>query len=280
MRAWAWLGLIAYAAAVTFPHEQVQLIVGRIADRLTRPGLYRVAAELGIALAVILTTVLFGRVRTHAERWRIAGFWALTLGLIWSTWRVFTANNTELVHYPQYFPEGMALLAMTWSPVESLCWIALLGGLDEAYQYWVLYPKRVSALDFNDIYMDLLGGAAGVVFAMAFLKAKRRAGPRIGIAALMGTIGAGVVLWLAGKMALYESDPRAHWFALSRQPAAPFWSVITPLGPHHVHELLPAEGIALILATIAVYGALERAVMIRPQINADARGSKEMGSSA
>ena len=191
----AWIGFVGYAAAVTFPHEQVQLIVGHIADRLTRPGLYRVSAEIAIALAAAATIVLLWRLRTHPERARIAGYWALTLGLIWCTWRVFTANNTELVHYPQYFPEGMALVAMTLSPIESLAWITLFAGLDEGYQYWVLYPKRVSALDFNDIYMDLLGGAAGALFAMAFLHCSRRRGRfwiwRPGVLAMLGTIGAG-----------------------------------------------------------------------------------------
>ena len=85
-------------------------------------------------------------------------------------WSVLTANNTELVHFPQYFPEGMALAALTLSPVESLAWLTLLGGLDEDFQYVFLMHGRPVSLDFNDIYMDLIGGAAGVVFAMAWLR--------------------------------------------------------------------------------------------------------------
>lgn len=257
----AWIGLIVYAAAVTFPHEQVQLVVGAIADRLTRPGLYRVSAEIGIALAVLATVVLFWRLRTHRERNRVGVYWLITIALIWGTWRVFTANNTELVHYPQYFPEGVALVAMTLSPVESLSWIALAAGLDEGYQYWVLYPQRVSAFDFNDIYMDLLGGAAGIVFALAFLDCTMRGGriwKRPGVLAFAGVIVAGVVLWAAGLMALHQDSPQPHWFALSRQPDAPFWSILPPLGPHHVHELTPVEGILLIVVTIAVYASVER----------------------
>jgi hypothetical protein len=258
--------MIAYAAAVTFPHEQVQEIVGHIADRLTRPGLYRVSAEIAIGLVVIATLVLVWRLRRNTERVRIAAFWVLTMGLIWCTWRVFTSNNTELVHYPQYFPEGMALVAMTASPVESLAWITIFAGLDEAYQYWVLYPTRVTAWDFNDIYMDLLGGAAGIVFAMALLKCGRRKGAmriwRPGVVALFGSIALGVVLWATGRMTIYESDPRPHWFGLSRLPVAPFWTVIVPSGPRVVHELLPPEGIVLIVATIAVYGLLEWRVQV------------------
>lgn len=265
----AWVALILYAAAVTFPHEQVQLIVGRMADLLTRPGLYRVSAAIAIALAVLASAVLFRRLTVQTEWRQIAAFWALVMGLIWCTWRLFTANNTELVHYPQYFPEGAALLAMTLSPVESLAWIALLGGLDEGYQYWVLYPKRISAFDYNDIYMDLLGGAAGIMFAAAFLSCAPRKGRaqfwnRAGVFALLGTIAVGIGLWATGRMALHQDDPRPHWFALSRQPTPPFWSILPELGPHHIHELKPAEGTLLILLTIAIYGVFERLVRIEP----------------
>jgi hypothetical protein len=262
----AWTGWIVYSAAVTFPHEQVQLLVGAIADRLTRPGLYRVSAEIGIALAVVVTAVLGRQLAGHPERRRIAAYWALTLGLIWCTWRVFTGNNTELVHYPQYFPEGIALVAMTLSPVESLAWITLAAGLDEGYQYWVLYPQRVSAFDYNDIYMDLLGGAAGVLFAMAFLSCRRREGPariwkRPGVVALAAVIVTGVVLWGTGLMALHQDNPHPHWFALSRQKT-PFFSIVPGLGPHQVHELAPLEGTLLIMVTIGVNAMLERRVRI------------------
>ncbi len=257
----AWAGLLMYAAAVTFPHEQVQLLVGKIADLLTRPGLYRLSAAVGVLLAAWATVMLFRRLRAHSQRRTIAAFWTVTLFLIWCTWRVFTANNTELVHYPQYFPEGAALLVMTLSPMESLAWIALLGGLDEAYQYWILYPRRISSLDFNDIYMDLLGGAAGMVFAAAFLdRPKTRATKRTGLAALAAVIAGGFVLRATGVMALRQDEPAPYWFALSRQKPGPFWSVVPALGPHSIHELTPLEGTLLILATIAVYGVFERIV--------------------
>ncbi len=249
----AWTGLLLYAAAVTFPHEQVQLIVGRVADLLTRPGLYRLSAAVALALGAVVTAILLRSLRAHPARRKIAAFWVVTLGLLWLTWRVFIANNTELVHYPQYFPEGVALAAITLSPTESLAWIALAGGLDEAYQYWVLYPRRVTALDFNDIYMDVVGGAAGIVFAGAFLNKRKRATQRPGMIALASVIVAGILLWSTGHIAYRQYDPHPHWFALSRQKPSPFWSLVPGAGPHFIHELTPIEGILLILATIAIY---------------------------
>jgi hypothetical protein len=114
--------------------------------------------------------------------------------------------------------------------------------------------------------MDLLGGAAGVLFAMAFLSCDRRKGParawkRPGVTALAAVIGTGIGLWAMGLMALHQDDPHPHWFALSRQKTA-FFSIVPRLGPHHVHELTPLEGTLLILLTIGVYAALERRVRI------------------
>jgi hypothetical protein len=246
-RIWAWTGLIAYAAAVTLPHEQVQLIVGRIADRITLKGVYRASAALALAEVAVLTLLLAWRLAVHPERRRIGAYWILTVALICATWVAFTANATELIHYPQYFPEGAALMAMTLSPAESLAWVALLGGVDEGYQYWVLYPRRVSSFDFNDIYMDLLGGAAGVVFAMAFFGVRRNGGwwKRPGVATLAAaTVVLGMLSW-------------SGLIRLSRQNV-PFWSIMPALGPHHVHELSPIEGVVLIAATIALYAPYAR----------------------
>jgi len=104
---------MAYAAAVTFPHENVQWVVNQYAARVTLPHLYRLSAEIALTQAVLFTAIVVWRLRAQAERITQVVFWILTLALIWFTWRAFTANNTELVHYPQYIPEGVALIALT-----------------------------------------------------------------------------------------------------------------------------------------------------------------------
>lgn len=264
---WIWAAIAAYAAAVTFPHQNVQFVVNEIAMRITHKRLYEASAAIAFLEVALLTLVLFKRLAGQAERRRLALYWLLTIALIGGTWRSFTANNVELVHYPQYFPEGAALVALTLSPAESLTWVTLLGGLDECFQYWHLMGSKPVPYDFNDVYMDLLGGAAGVIFAMAFLGWKARHGAsrslkrtliRPGVAAILGVTAAGILLWLAGLMQLYEDKTKPHaWFALSRAKAPAFWFVDPANGPHTYHTLSPIEGPILILATIALYAALD-----------------------
>ncbi len=183
------------------------------------------------------------------------------------------ANNTELVHFPQYFPEGVALMGLTLSPVESMNWLAVFAWLDEGYQYIWLTHGRATLLDFNDIYMDLIGGAAGIIFAMALMswerrtRESRRSFPKEvlrkpGVRVVLGVLAVGASLLVSGKLVVYEVHGiPAHWFALSRLKTESFW-YFQPiiLGPHHFHELMPVEGILLILLTLPVFAPLEQIV--------------------
>jgi hypothetical protein len=269
---WSWAAFVAYAAAVTFPHENAQWLVNEIAIRITHPRLYQLSAAITAMEAVGLTWILVRRLRKQPAWRTLAVFWIVTLALIGFTWRVFTANNVELVHYPQYIPEGMALMALTLSPVESLAWITLFGSLDESYQYAVLSYSRQVPFDFKDVYMDLLGGAAGVLLAMAFLHCGRRergardARPlwkRPGIAAILSVMAIGILLWASGLMLPFEDKADTHhWFALSRFRAPAFWFQVVANGPNKYHTLSPVEGPILIPATIGLYAVIDRRVKI------------------
>lgn len=270
---WAWPGVFIYACAVTFPHQPVQELLGQIARRVTLRRVYQGSAAIALIEAGVLTFFFVQGLRGQKSRRWLALFWLLSFALMAGTWRLFTANNTELVHYPQYFPEGIALLALTLSPAESMAWVAIFGGLDEAFQYTFLVSGRPLPYDFNDVYMDLVGGAAGVIFAMSVLGCERETAVRAGVgkilkkpgvALILGIVTAGIVLWASGKMLLYEAEGSpSHWFSLSRLKTPTFW-YFSPsiLGPHHFHELSPIEGPILILATIALYGVLDRAFRI------------------
>jgi hypothetical protein len=267
---WGCVGLLAYAALATFPHQPVQWLMNEIALRSSRPTVYLWSARIGAVEVLVLTAVVIFRLRKQEGRFVIAISWIVTFALILLTWHTFTANELEFVHYPQYIPEGVILVALTLSPAESLCWVVILGGLDEAFQYAVLSRLRAAPYDFNDVFMDLLGGAAGVLLGMVFLRCTRRDQPvqlrkRPGIIALLGIVGTGIVLWATGFMLLFEdkTDTR-HWFSLSRFKAPAFWFMVVENGPNKYHTLSPVEGPILILATIALYSIIDHRLKISP----------------
>ena len=281
-RLWGWAGLILYAGAVTFPHQPVQDMLGRFTDRFGREPLYQISVTIALILGAAATLLFVLALRGQTERKRLAALWILSFALMTGVWRLLMANNTELVHFPQYFPEGMALLALTLSPVESMAWVALFGWLDEGYQYIYLTHGRATLLDFNDIYMDLIGGAAGIIFAMTLLRSEPRMREswrgfwkgilrKPGVLAVLGVLAVGTLLLMSGKLLIYEAPGApAHWFALSRLKTESFWySEPIVLGPHSFHELMPPEGILLILATIALCAVLDRRsrVLAKPAID-------------
>jgi hypothetical protein len=234
-----WIGLLLYAALATFPHQPVQWLMNEIALRSSRPQVYLWSARIGIVEAVILTAVLLFRLRKQETRAEPAIFWIVTFGLIWFTWRALTANELEFVHYPQYIPEGIIFVALTLSATESLAWVVIFGGLDEAFQYAVLSRLRRD----QPVQLRKLPG----------------------IRVLLGIVGTGIFLWVTGFMLLFENkaDTR-HWFSLSRFTAPAFWFEVVENGPNKYHTLSPIEGPILILAAIALYSIIDRRVRILP----------------
>jgi hypothetical protein len=90
---------------------------------------------------------------------------------------------------------------------------------------------------------------------------------RPGVLAILGVLTAGAVLLMSGKLLVYEfPGAPAHWFALSRLKTESFW-YFQPivLGPHHFHELMPPEGILLILVSIPVFAPIERKLKFLPK---------------
>jgi hypothetical protein len=279
-KAWGWTGLCVYAAAVSFPHQQVQDVVGHLAERITLRRLYQASVALALIEGAALMALFLVCVRhlqgKYERRW-LTAYWLLSFALMVGTWRLFTANNTELVHYPQYFPEGVALMALTVSAADSLAWITLFACLDEGFQYVFLMRGRAAPFDFNDVYMDLAGAAAGIVFAMAVLGCERsivdrgwakRILTKPGIMLNLAIVVSGIALWASGKMVLYEAPGSSgHWFSLSRLSTPTFW-YFSPviLGPHHFHELSPVEAPILIFSTIALFALLDRNLRIAPPL--------------
>jgi len=265
---WGWLLLLIYAPLVTFPHDVVQDYVAQIANRYTHKRLYQGAAVIGIAIGVLVTVAFFRAVRRFKAAPIVSKFWILTLALIVTAWSGFMANNVEIVHFPQYFPEGVLLLALTGSAMEAVAWGTFFGGLDECFQYWFLVRGKPVPYDFNDIFMDLLGTAAGVVFALSFLRLERRNPKepwsretfcRPGTILIAGVVALAILLWAGGLMTLYEAPGAPpHWFSLSRQTKLPFWFSIGFLGPRTFHELSPVEGPLVNLAGIALYSLITR----------------------
>ena len=266
---------MAYSALVTFPHQPVQDFVGWLVKELGRPNVYRIAAAVGLLIGAALTWQLAGILKKkkpeHGAFGVVAKLWLLTFVLIAGTWAILTVNNTELVHYPQYLPTGFLVMVLTGSPIETLAWVTLFAGVDEGFQYAYLHAGWGVPFDFNDIYMDLLGGALGMLLAAVILGPKTQSPGeasrnwlqnlcrRPGVLVQFSVVAISLILLASGHLALYDehSDPQ-HWFVMSRNIPKSFWFFDETWGPRTIHTLSPIEGPILIALTIAAYAVLDR----------------------
>jgi hypothetical protein len=159
-------------------------------------------------------------------------------------------------------------MALTLSPLESLSWILITGGLDECFQYWYLHGTWAVPYDFNDVFMDFAGGALGVMFAMAFLRVEKRHGAPFSIkpatAVLAAIVASGLILFASGKLLLYKNDALPYWIALSRLRMPGFWFFDETWGPKVFHTLTPVEGPILLLAALAFFAVLDAKLKISP----------------
>ena len=162
-----------YVPSVIFPHDTVQYYVNEIAIQYTHKRLYQGSAVAAIAVGVIATLMFLGRPaatltpgdQCRVDRSRCSCSWGRG-GYSWRTIRSsFTSPNTSR--------KASCFLRLTASPLESIAWSTIFGGLDECFQYWVIVKGKPVPYDFNDIFMDLLGGVSGVVFAMALMRVER-----------------------------------------------------------------------------------------------------------
>ncbi|MBL8209230.1 MAG: hypothetical protein JNK87_00885 [Bryobacterales bacterium] len=266
-RWWLMALLLLYTPAVIFPHESVQGLLARAVQPIGLRAFYAIAAVVGGLWLVVLTGVLWRRVQSHAARGLLTRYWLLTLGLMVAAWQLLSVNNSELVHFPQYAISGFLLMLLTRHVTETLSWITIAGSLDEGYQYAVLHPTWGIPFDFNDVYLDLLGGAAGCLLAAAFLRAVPGMGThfrRAGIVVLTVVVAAGLVLVPFGKVVAYQDENQHHWIAMSRLRPKGFWFFDATWGPRRIHTLTPVEGPLLLAATLAVFSLLDRRYRFQP----------------
>ncbi len=77
---------------------------------------------------------------------------------------LFFVSNVEFVHYVQYAFISFLLLKISGNIWYSFSTSIILGVIDEAYQYFVLYAGRPSVyLDYNDMLLNIHGVITGII---------------------------------------------------------------------------------------------------------------------
>lgn len=138
---------------------------------------------------------------------------------------LIVVNGIEAIHYPQYALMAW-LLVRSGSTLESAWLVATaLGAVDEIWQ-WQTLPRAVPGyLDWNDIVLNAVGAALGVLVVVRARRG-RMAEPVVAARWAGGAlVAAGAIALLCGPLIerpFYRFTPGGRWFHL----LSPFEAVV------------------------------------------------------
>ena len=131
--------------------------------------------------------------------------------------------NIENIHYVQYALLTFLLGRSGLSTEASWAGATVLGIVDEAYQYLLLPRGRPTYLDWNDIVLNALGSAFGVV-ALLLARDVSRERPlcatRVALAAGVAALALALVIDRPLRLALLELTPGGRPFHVLSAAAA------------------------------------------------------------
>lgn len=208
LRRWALAAV--YFAAICLLHLQFSLWLTAERDlpwgRGTLAQLVPAVALGGAAALAIIVVRQFRRAHRPAP---LAAAWLLWLVAVVAIDRWLTFSFNEAFHYPQYVLLAI-LIARALDPLQRhhiagrvLFWTTLAGAFDELLQYLWITASYSHYFDFNDVLVNLVAAAAGVLLWLGSAPEARRSpagAPRLEIAVSLA-LAAAVATWIAtGRM--------------------------------------------------------------------------------
>lgn len=177
------LAALAWFSVTSLAHLEISLWLVR--PRVGSTGSFAFkdfAVEAAIVGGVGLAVWLTYQARKAVRPWPVLALWALLALCVGLVDRFLTFSAAEYAHYPQYALLAW-LLARALDPTRTryvpgrvLFWTSLLGAADEIAQYLWITTSYSEYLDFNDILVNMLGAAAGILLYYGF---EPNAAPRV-----------------------------------------------------------------------------------------------------
>ncbi|MBZ2186389.1 MAG: VanZ family protein [Bryobacter sp.] len=258
-----WACIAIYVAYVVTQHENVQVFLAPIALRIGRPLFYAIFGVFSIFLVLLACLSFWRSSAVSAARHSLRRHWAAALAATLSVVILLTVNNSEFVHFPQYFILAFLLFPFATSVGETVAWCTLTGLLDEGYQYFVIHPNWGVPWDFNDVTLDVCGGWLGAIWCASRCAAHKVPNPdwwrKPGLVTFFTSLATLPLLVALGKIQLYENKNYVGWwFALSRLNYNGFWFFDETWGPRTIHLLSPVEGPVLLFAFVLASSRIDR----------------------
>lgn len=248
---------IYYLLAV-LPHEQVGVFISKNVRKPIGLEAYdRMMLQIAIGGLLLYGIVVIWNIIKKPKQYLTLFYLIANICFASASVYALFVLNIEAIHFFQYGLLALLLFPLLRSYSATMFWGTLLGAIDEAYQYFYLSPDRTDYFDFNDVILDLIGVAFGLILIRSFnpsipkIKSwlnKPIAVTSIGIALLTG------LLHLMGWLRFYPDESAKEAFLLVKKIPTDFWSKVPPNIVFHIVE--PLEGIVAITLLLVFFAGL------------------------
>ena len=233
-----WLNVILvtfYFLMVTLPHEWVGIQTAKVFGEMTRDNYNLIILVIGLVLLAIYLIPLFLNLMKRQKKFIPLFYLAATIALTVLTFNTLVIVNIEIIHFIQYAVLAVLVFPLFNRFLPSLFKVMGMGFADEAYQYYVLAPERTNYFDFNDVILNAIGAAFGLVFLRTypeikqFIKLQARYKERHVYVFWAASILLFYTLVYFGFIQMWPAeDGQNHWTLLVKKVPESFWSVVHP----------------------------------------------------
>ncbi len=256
----SWLVVCAYFLALVYFHDLATKIADWLKYLLTLKIYNLVLLLAGLLGSFAGLLVIWRYARKFPERGIFFIMFLVTAALMVLTVLTMMVVNMEAIHFIQFAILAVLIFPLVRRYDDALIYTAILGIIDETYQYLVLNPD-FKYFDFNDLVLNMIGAGAGLLLLAALrmpeIKPPRKWHRSPALWFMAGLVILGLIFSAGHPVSFYPSEEPGHWFSLYRtHPGPEFWTFLYDRRYYHI--LRPWEGIFFMAVLTVFYNQIQQ----------------------
>lgn len=250
---------VMYFLCVVLPHEIIGVQIAALFQKHGRPFYDKVLLIIFVVLFLTTVIFLYRKIKNHPRKGRILFFGLANTFFAILCYTIIFVVNVEAIHFLQYAIFALIVFPLTRNYTYTHIWATLAGTCDELYQYLVLSPQRTDYFDFNDVVINMVGAAFGLIMIFIYNPISN---PFSWSAFRSSKLCWFLIALILGVTALFVSGLASYhptessWFILQKEVIPWFWYELPPAVVFHV--MTPLEGVIIVLFLLLFFSKLDK----------------------